>query len=242
MTAKNQIDEAEAFQRFLQEVILSENERAGVICGAAMLDLQLETILRRYLVPAKSNSEDERLFGANAPLATFSGKTAMAYRLGLIPQVVADMLDRIRKIRNDFAHDVAVRSLNDDEKHKSHIAELSKVHRGAETAFLGKLKLDVTPANRLRAIIVAVAVMLSTTAKLVEPVQPLGEKVSAKDLLDPVKETMTPEPKPTWDSAAHSATASCRHEYGSNWPWTWARRITATTACRRTRPSASGPG
>lgn len=202
MTAKNQIDEAEAFQRFLQEVILSENERAGVICGAAMLDLQLETILRRYLVPAKSNSEDERLFGANAPLATFSGKTAMAYRLGLIPRVVADMLDRIRKIRNDFAHDIAVRSLNDDEKYKSHIAELSKVHRGAETALLGKLKLDVTPANRLRAIIVAVAAMLSTTAKLVEPVQPLGEKVSAKDLLDPVKETMTPEPKPAKTSPA----------------------------------------
>jgi len=194
MAANNQVDEADAFERFLQEVILSDNERAGVICGAAMLDLQLETILRRYLVPAKSNSEDERLFGANAPLATFSGKTAMAYRLGLIPQVVANMLDRIRKIRNDFAHDVAVRSLNDDEKYKSHIAELSKVHRGAETALLARLKLDFTPANRLRAINLAVATMLAATAKLVQPVQPLGEKVSANDPLGPTEGTVTAKP------------------------------------------------
>ena len=185
MAAKNQIDESDAFQRFLQEVIFSDNERSGVICGAAMLELQLETILRSYLIPTDVKSEDERLFGANAPLATFSDKTTMAYRLGLIPRVVADILDRIRKIRNDFAHDLAIRSLNDDEKYKSHIAELSKVHRGAESALLGELQLDVTPANRLRAIIVAVAAMLSTTAKLVEPVQPLGKKVSSIDLFDP---------------------------------------------------------
>lgn len=187
MAVMKDIDEADAFQRFVQEVVFSDNERAGVICGAAMLDLQLETIIRRFILPAKSKSEDERLFGANAPLATFSGKIAMAYRLGLIPPVVADMLDRIRKIRNDYAHDVAIRSLNDDDKCKSHIAELSRVHRGMESAMLHKLDMEDNPANRLRAILVAVAAMLSSTAKMVQPVQPLGEKVSLDDIFGSVQ-------------------------------------------------------
>jgi len=180
--AHKEIDEVVAFQQFVQEVVFSGNERAGIISGAAMLDLQLETILRRYLLPAKSNSEDERVFGAHAPLSTFSGKTAMAYRLGLIPPIVADMLDRIRKIRNDFAHDVTVVSMDDEEKYKSHISELSQIHRGTEAAMLDKLDMEHTPANRLRAIIVAVAVMLSSTAKLVEQVQPLGERVTPDQL------------------------------------------------------------
>jgi hypothetical protein len=183
MAAKKEVDEAESFQRFVQEVIYSDNERAGVICGAAMLDLQLETILRRFLLPAKSNTEDERLFGASGPLASFSGKTTMAFRLGLIPPVVADMLDRIRKIRNAFAHEVTIRSLNDDEKYKSHIADLSQIFHGAESAMLDKLKMEHTPANRLRAIVVAVATMLSATAKLTHAVQSLGDRVSADQLV-----------------------------------------------------------
>lgn len=189
MAAKKEVDEAESFQRFVQEVIFSDNERAGVICGAAMLDLQLETILRRFLLPAKSNSEDERLFGANSPLATFSGKTTMAYRLGLIPPDVADMLDRIRKIRNDFAHEVTIRSLNDDEKYKSYIAELSQIHREIESAMLDRLKMEHTPANRLRAIVVAVATMLSSTSKLIQTVQSLGDRVSADQINASVNET-----------------------------------------------------
>lgn len=182
MVSKNDSNEAELFQRFLQEVIFSDNERAGIICGAAMLDQQLEAILKRFLIPSTSKAEEQKVFGANAPLSSFSGRITMAFRLGLIPPIVAEMLDRIRKIRNDFAHDVTVQSLDESETYKSHITELSRVHRGAESATLDKLKLDDTPANRLRAILIAVAAMLSTTAKMIQPVEPLGEKVSMEDL------------------------------------------------------------
>lgn len=177
------VDEAQAFERLVQEVIFSNNERAGIICGAAMLDQQLELILRRYLLPAASKSEDEKVFGANAPLSSFSGRITMAFRLGLIPQVVANMLNRIRKIRNDFAHDVTVQSLNESDVYKSHIAELSQVHHGAENAMLVKLQLDDNPANRLRAILIAVASMLSSTSKLVTTVEPLGNRFTVDDLM-----------------------------------------------------------
>ena len=195
MATEKETDEARMFLRIVQQVIFSDNDRAAVICGAAMLDVQLEAILRRYLIPAKSKGEDEKLFGSNAPLSTFSGKTAMAYRLGLIPPLVADMLDRVRKIRNDFAHDVVVMSLNDAENYRTHISALSRIHRGAESAMLTTLSLEVTPANRLRAIIFAIAQAPFATANSIQTVNPLRDKASVSGLVSPPQGNPTEPPK-----------------------------------------------
>ena len=77
----------------------------------------------------------------------------------------------------------------------------------------------------------------------------------AKQLLDAVKAKLGIVPNMTRAMAVSpavldaylgfsgaSAMASCRRRCGSNWPSTSARRTTATTASRPTRPSASTPG
>jgi DNA-binding MltR family transcriptional regulator len=82
-----------------------ESDRACVILSASMLDQALESLLKAYLVPL-SSAEDELLDGAYAPISTFSARIDLAYRLGLISTKFCHDLHLIRKIRNDFAHNI----------------------------------------------------------------------------------------------------------------------------------------
>lgn len=82
-----------------------ESDRASVILSASMLDQALETILRSALCPTNS-ANDDLLDGANAPLSTFSSRIDMCYRLGIISARLCRDIHIVRKIRNEFAHNV----------------------------------------------------------------------------------------------------------------------------------------
>jgi DNA-binding MltR family transcriptional regulator len=82
-----------------------ESERAKVILSAAMLDEALEALLRAFLVPS-ADSNDQVFDGPNAPLGTFSARVDFCFRLGLISKKLTRDLHLIRKIRNEFAHNV----------------------------------------------------------------------------------------------------------------------------------------
>jgi len=92
-----------------QDVFLSEfegeSERASVILAAAVLDEALTTLLRSFLVPT-SGSQDSLLDGAYAPFSTFNSKIDICYRLGIISSQMCRDLHIIRKIRNEFSHNV----------------------------------------------------------------------------------------------------------------------------------------
>jgi DNA-binding MltR family transcriptional regulator len=83
-----------------------ESDRASVILAVAMLDQSLESLLRGYLVVTNS-SEDKLIDGAYAPLASFSARIDIAYRIGLISARLCRDLHIIRRIRNEFAHNVS---------------------------------------------------------------------------------------------------------------------------------------
>jgi hypothetical protein len=53
-----------------------------------------------------------RLFGAYGPVSTFAGKIDLAYALGITTDAVHAELNKIRKIRNAFAHTNAPTSLD----------------------------------------------------------------------------------------------------------------------------------
>lgn len=97
---------------FLLKEFLKETDRAAIILTASLFESALETLLKSYLVPV-SNSVDELFDGPTAPLSEFSSKIQIAYRLGLISQKFASNLHLIRKIRNEFAHNVHGSSLGD---------------------------------------------------------------------------------------------------------------------------------
>lgn len=109
---------------FLFEEFEKESDRAAVILAVSLIDEALYSLLKAYLVPINS-STDEMFEGANAPIGTFSAKINMAYRLGLISTKFARDIHLLRKIRNSFAHDVYGCNFENGSV-KSRIIELNK--------------------------------------------------------------------------------------------------------------------
>lgn len=93
------------YNALLDEEFGKETDRGAVILAASLFDINLESLLRTYLV-ADSSSSDELFEGATAPLSNFSSRILMSYRLGLISKNFARDLNLIRKIRNEFAHNI----------------------------------------------------------------------------------------------------------------------------------------
>ena len=119
-----------AFKERFDQVTIGlkdESDRAKVIIVAAHLDQLLDEMLRLALVPC-SSSNDPLFDGPNAPLANFSNRIDLSYRLGLISEFAAKSLHLIRKIRNNFAHGITGCSF-DDQSIKSRIEELYRLHR-----------------------------------------------------------------------------------------------------------------
>ena len=82
-----------------------ESDRAAVILVTSLIDETLTDLLRLHLLPSPSAS-DEIFDGVNAPLGNFSSKINFGFRVGLISAKFARDLHLIRKIRNQFAHNV----------------------------------------------------------------------------------------------------------------------------------------
>jgi DNA-binding MltR family transcriptional regulator len=110
----------------IEKLLAQESSRACVIIFAAKIEELLEKILRKYLVSATTKVDD--LLDGDAPLATFSAKIRVAYRIGLIDITFVRALDLIRKTRNAFAHDIEDCTLT-DEPHKSRVRELAELLR-----------------------------------------------------------------------------------------------------------------
>jgi DNA-binding MltR family transcriptional regulator len=87
---------------------------AVVIAAAAILDNQLERALKRAMRPL-SKKQYARLFDSFGPLSNFAGKIVMAYALEIIPDETYAELEKIRVIRNVFAHATSVLHLESSE-------------------------------------------------------------------------------------------------------------------------------
>ncbi|GAN55307.1 hypothetical protein [Tanticharoenia sakaeratensis] len=86
----------------LNSMLANLDERGLVLSLAAFAEEALRDLIRAYLMPG--DAADKMLEGFNAPLGTFSARIRMAQALGLVTTHQANDLDRLRKIRNDFAH------------------------------------------------------------------------------------------------------------------------------------------
>jgi DNA-binding MltR family transcriptional regulator len=79
-----------------------ETDRGCILMSAALLDHELEEILKSYLIDDKKVVNN--LLSNNGGLGNFSARIDMVYALGLISEKIYKDLHIIRKIRNDFAH------------------------------------------------------------------------------------------------------------------------------------------
>ena len=83
----------------------NESERGCVLAAAAFLD----SVLAEMLIVRFTNGRvgEKLVRGFNSPLGTFSSRITAAFALGLLAESEHKQLDRIRRIRNDFAHTFA---------------------------------------------------------------------------------------------------------------------------------------
>jgi len=96
----------------IKEYFDDSPDRGIAISLPAILDNRVTSILKAIMLP------DERilneLFSPNRALGSFKAKVDLIYLLGLIDKEFYQDLTVINKIRNRFAHDVAIKEL---EKH-----------------------------------------------------------------------------------------------------------------------------
>jgi len=106
-------------------------DRSSAIVGVALIESLLEKLMIKKMVE-QSESQRSSLFGNRGPLADLSSKILVATAFGIIPSNVADELNRLRNIRNVFAHTMAPISFDTkevvNELRKSKIVQILLSH------------------------------------------------------------------------------------------------------------------
>ncbi len=103
------------FLPYLDE-LNKESPRGKVLISTGYLEQMLKEILSSFLL--KDKVVDDLFEGGNAPLGTFSARLKLAFTLGLISEVEFRDIDLIRRIRNDFAHDMKASFENESVKNR----------------------------------------------------------------------------------------------------------------------------
>ena len=85
------------------EAVRQRTHSGLVIAVAAILDSQLERCLKQAMQPLSKKMYAE-LFDPMRALGSFASKITMAYALGIIARDVYVQLEKVRKLRNAFAH------------------------------------------------------------------------------------------------------------------------------------------
>lgn len=139
---------------------LRESERAIVVLGVAQIDADLERVLTHVLHPSATQKDD--LFSPGRALSSFGSKIALAHRLGLIDNQFRSVLNILRRIRNDFAHNAA----EPDLALAGHEQQIMEVVRWAEAdvGYQRGISKDVFPENmpmlRRQFIVSIIAIMV----------------------------------------------------------------------------------
>ena len=95
----------ERFKAFAIEMT-KETPRGMAMASAAFIDEMLGEILAAFMVDNKGAAA--LLDGVNAPLGTFAARAAAANAMGLISDAEHRECDLVRKVRNEFAHQVLI--------------------------------------------------------------------------------------------------------------------------------------
>jgi hypothetical protein len=82
----------------------TDGARGAVVLGVSLAEGQLKRLLLAQMRAALKKEEEDHLFGPIAPLSSFSSQIKLAYALEVIGPVTRADLDRLRELRNAFAH------------------------------------------------------------------------------------------------------------------------------------------
>jgi len=160
------------FDAFAEDLVAERSARPLVIIGASRIDDLLAEVLRVFLLPkrAKEKEQDELLEG-DTPLSTFSARTKICLRLGLIDETLYLAIDRLRILRNFSAHSVSF----DHSKSpvcdllaelRKHIANRRSYQWTKERYFDGA---PLEPIEELQCLLLTLCVLLEAVREKVKP-------------------------------------------------------------------------
>jgi DNA-binding MltR family transcriptional regulator len=163
----------------LADTLNSESDRGSAIIGAEITSDRLESLLRAFFrSDAQSRKQIDPLFKGFGPVSTFSARIQMAYVMYLIPRIIRDRLEMIRKIRNHFAHSPTPAKFTDAQcKETLHLLATGKfiVTETAKPALNGRSKNRGAVSKKRFYFICAVA----QTATIIELLESLLRKHGA---------------------------------------------------------------
>jgi hypothetical protein len=90
-----------------------ESDRGCALIGGSLAENSLEQIIRLHAIQL-TNEKLEDIFGFNAPLGNFSSKIVVAFSFGFIDSEIRDDYERIKEIRNAFAHSQTILDFRND--------------------------------------------------------------------------------------------------------------------------------
>jgi hypothetical protein len=114
-----------AFDEFVDQ-FKNESDRAAVILATAKIDYSLFQLISCFLIPNTTKKDELLDPDENGALSSLSARISLCYRLGIIDAEFTRALHLVRKIRNEFAHEVKDAKL-DQPPHRDRIRELTKI-------------------------------------------------------------------------------------------------------------------
>lgn len=99
-------DEQTASELYLLlDEFIKESTRARPVFVADMLDKKLAKLLQQYLIgEGEQNIRKDSLLGDFRPIQSFASRITLAYRIGLIDDLLSNELRTVNTIRRTFAH------------------------------------------------------------------------------------------------------------------------------------------
>lgn len=123
--------------RFILRELEQGDNRSVILLGGAILDELLRRLLDSWLVP--NNKIKTSVFDYTGALGTFANRINMCFLLGLISKDMFDDLNKVRDIRNCYAHNIFVPDFENDEiKNKCNSLILVKHQKVLEQWLTGK--------------------------------------------------------------------------------------------------------
>lgn len=101
-TLSSQVPEHEEVERILLNLATSDDRTAAIV-GASLVESALQQRLVQSF-DSRAKDLELRLFEDRGPLSDFNSKILIAQAFSVVPDRLADDMQRIRKIRNCFAH------------------------------------------------------------------------------------------------------------------------------------------
>jgi len=91
-------------ERRMIEEIANQSDRGAALIAGSYLEKRLEDSIKSIMWATEPVYKE--IFEGTGPLATFSAKINVAYALGLYPKEIQEKCHLIRRIRNEFAHEI----------------------------------------------------------------------------------------------------------------------------------------